>query len=114
MVRYNHESMQKEVKTLSLFQVILFFIALGFAVYSLIQMAKQKKHYQIFPDSIKKDLYRGSRMITIINIVSVVFILIAIAIHHSSFYYVPIFVSLLMSMSAIKAQIDQKKEYGEE
>jgi len=47
-------------------------------VYVSFQLKKKKEHYQTYPDSIKKEMYKKIRSFTLYNVLAIVLILVAL------------------------------------
>lgn len=82
-------------------KAILILVSVVTTIVALLKLGKKKKHFQIFPDSTKKELFKEARMVTILNIISVVFIFASAFVFYSSFFYILIIMSLLLAFNSI-------------
>lgn len=81
---------------------LILFSLCGFSViYSSLTIHKKKKHFQIFPDSLKKDYYKTIRMMSLANILSAVLILVAGYLFASNFTYILLVISMFLSVGAL-------------
>jgi UDP-N-acetylmuramyl pentapeptide phosphotransferase/UDP-N-acetylglucosamine-1-phosphate transferase len=71
------------------------------AVVALIRLAKKKTHFQIFPDSIKKEYFKEVRTMTILNILAVLLIFVAFAVIQKSYFFIIIIASMFLSINSL-------------
>ncbi|WCK56952.1 hypothetical protein PP175_27565 (plasmid) [Aneurinibacillus sp. Ricciae_BoGa-3] len=89
---------------------ILIVIATVLAIISLVRLSKKKKHFQIFPESIKKEYFKEARMMTILNLLSVAFIFVSFFLIHNNMFFLPVTLSLFLSLNALFAQ---EEDFGD-
>lgn len=96
------------------YDVIGKFMLLGLCslatIFTLLTISKKKKHFQIFPDQIKKDFYKMVRMMSILSIVSAFLIIGACFIFSSNLMYILLVISLFLSASSLYALYDEFNE----
>lgn len=102
------------LSTSMIIKLVLVFIAGGLIMYSLLAVNKKKKHFQIYPDSIKKDFYKSVRMMTILNVIASVLILVSCLFLYTNLFYVFLFLSAFLSIGALYALYDEFDEFNDD
>lgn len=90
---------------------ILILLAVSIVIFSLATIGKKKEHFQIFPDSIKKDYFKMARIMTILNILSVLLIFASLAIINSNFSYIVIVSSMFLSSTALYSFYEEFSDF---
>ncbi|PLS19664.1 hypothetical protein CVD28_04405 [Bacillus sp. M6-12] len=80
---------------------LVLFLSTVSAVVALVRLGKKKTHFQIFPDSIKKEYFKEVRTMTILNILAVVLIFVAFLFIHSNFFFIIIIASMFLSINSL-------------
>jgi len=98
-----------------LLYIKIFFMLLAgiFTIYSLVKLSKRKTHFQLYPDSIKKEYLKEVRISTILNFISVVLILSSYFFLQSYLFFFPILFAMLLtahSLSQLYEDFDDFKE----
>lgn len=70
-------------------------------IIALVRLSKKKEHFQIFPDSIKKEYFKEVKLMTIMNIFSVVLILISFTLIKTNLFFIVSLVSMFLSINSI-------------
>jgi len=95
-------------------KLVLIFLAGGLTIFSLLAVNKKKKHFQIYPDSIKKDFYKSVRTMTIMNVIGAVFILTSCLFLNTHLFFVFLFLSAFLSIGALYALYDEFDEFNDD
>ena len=93
-------------------KVFVFAIQLFFVVYSLFSINDFKRKIQIFPDSLKNEYTKSVRGLTILCIISGLFLLASFALIQSNLFFILAGVSLFTSLGAISQLIDKSEQFG--
>lgn len=94
------------------FSAILF--ASAFTIYSLLSINKKKKHFQIFPDDLKKQLYQKVRIMTFLNVLGVFSILGSCLLIQSPLFFVFIILAIFISTGSLYTLYDEFEDKQDE
>lgn len=98
-------------------KMILFVVSTLITVYSLMLINKTKKHFQIFPDNLKKEYYKSLKSMTLLSFTSVIFVVTSFICLASSNFFILSGVSIFLSLCSISSTMDQiegLEGFGEE
>lgn len=76
-------------------------VATILVIIALVKLGKRKKHFQIFPDSIKREYFKEARLMTFLNIESVAFIFISCFLFNSPLFYILILLSIFLTIHSL-------------
>ncbi|MGW8416472.1 hypothetical protein ACWGKP_20935 [Brevibacillus sp. NPDC055896] len=91
-------------------KILLLALSSFSVIFSLLTIAKKKKHFQIFPESIRKEYYKIVRNMTIANSISAILIIAGLYWFSTNFVYLLLIISMFLSVASIHSVYD---EFGE-
>ncbi|WPS85377.1 hypothetical protein SMD22_01745 (plasmid) [Brevibacillus halotolerans] len=91
-------------------KIILLTLSSFSVIYSLLVIAKKKKHFQIFPESIRKDFYKMIRNMSIANCIATVLIIVGLFFFSTNSVYFLLVISMFLSVGSLYSVYD---EFGE-
>lgn len=98
------------MSTLFIIKSAVMLVATVMAVIALVKLGKQKAHFQIYPDSIKKEYFKEVRMMTILNIVSVALIFSSFFTFDTNFFFIITLTSMFVTMNTL---IQLSEDFGD-
>jgi hypothetical protein len=94
-------------------KIILLILSSLSVIFSLLVIAKKKKHFQIFPDDIKKDYYKTVRNMSIANGIASLLIILSLVFYQTNFVYFILVISMAISIGALYSIYDEFGEFDE-
>lgn len=98
------------MSTLLIFKSAILLVATVMTVIALVKLGKQKAHFQIYPDAIKKEYFKEVRIMTVLNIVSVVLIFSSFFTFETNFYFIIILTSMFLTVNTL---IQLSEDFGD-
>lgn len=98
------------MSTLLIIKSVVMLIATIMTVVALVKLGKQKAHFQIYPDSIKKDYFKEVRTMTVLNILSVLLIFLSFFTFETNFFFIIILTSMFLTINTL---IQLSEDFGE-
>lgn len=82
-------------------KIFSIFLSAVLSIVALVKLGKKKEHFQIYPDSIKKEFLKETRFMTILNILSVAFIFISFFLIQSNLFFILVLTSMFLSANSL-------------
>lgn len=91
-------------------KILLFVLLLIQTVGTLFYIHKEKKKFQVYPDVIKKDLYRSVRTSTILSTTAAALCFVCLSLLKSDLFFVFVFLCFFLNLSSVFLLVENEKE----